>query len=137
MKKTKFAAVLMMSLLMTAGIFMGCPQAANPGSGTENPGEQPGTDDPGKDDPGTGGGGGTTTTQLTAADVTKFADKADISKILKNHTYGLAGILRSLFTDNTLPGEIRYYLSADWLAQNTDNDSNIPGILNKPKVVLG
>ena len=67
---------------------------------------------------------------------TAFTGDADISKILANNSQGLAGVLKALFTDSTLPGKIRYYLSSDWLAKNTDDDSNIPGILNKPKVVF-
>ena len=67
---------------------------------------------------------------------TAFTGDADISKILANNSQGLAGVLKALFTDSTLPGKVRYYLSSDWLAKNTDDDSNIPGILNKPKVVF-
>ena len=67
---------------------------------------------------------------------TKFSDEADISKILANNSEGLAGILNALFTDTSIPGKVRYYLSADWLARNTDDDTNTPGILNKPKVIF-
>lgn len=69
-------------------------------------------------------------------DPTAFTGNADVSKILANNSEGLAGVLNALFTDNSIPGIVRYYLSADWLAKNTDEDTNIPGILNKPKVVL-
>lgn len=72
----------------------------------------------------------------TITDVTKFSGDADISRILANNSEGLAGILSALFADNTIPGKVRYYLSADWMAKNTNSDTNTPGIVNKPKVVF-
>lgn len=69
-------------------------------------------------------------------DVSRFAGDADISRILANNSEGLAGILGALFADNSIPGKVRYYLSADWLAKNTSLETNTPGIVNKPKVVF-
>lgn len=75
-------------------------------------------------------------TEASILDPTAFTGDADISRILANNSEGLAGILSALFADNSIPGQVRYYLSADWLAQNTSLDTNTPGILNKPKVVF-
>lgn len=69
-------------------------------------------------------------------DKTALSEYTDISKILANNSEGLAGVLSSLFADKTVPGDIRYYLSSDWLAKNTDDKTNVPGILNKPKVIF-
>lgn len=67
---------------------------------------------------------------------TALNDHSDISKILANNSEGLAGVLNALFADQSVPGETRYYVSADWLAKNTDDKTNVPGIVNKPKVVF-
>lgn len=69
-------------------------------------------------------------------DKTALNDYSDISKILANNSEGLAGVLNALFADQSVPGETRYYVSADWLAKNTDDKTNVPGIVNKPKVVF-
>ena len=59
----------------------------------------------------------------------------DIGNLLGNNTTGLAGILSHIFAlRNPFTGEVYYYLRAAWDTLDNDN-SNIPAIEGKPKVV--
>lgn len=71
---------------------------------------------------------------------TDYSDVANVQDVfndlLSNNSEGLAGILSLLFSDRSVPGETKFWVAADWLAKNMQNNSNTPGIINKPKVVL-
>lgn len=61
----------------------------------------------------------------------------EISELLENNTAGLATVLQSLFGyADPLTGTTKYYLYADWQAEENIN-SSMPAISNKPGVVGG